>query len=68
MADNSVMVHHTASGSSWDGQKHADYIAEGDEDAPLSNLYIDRSGLVWVIAAGATNCNGKGHDWWGGGS
>lgn len=62
-----VMVHHTASPSSWDGQRDADYIATGDPAAPLANLYIDRSGLVWVIAAGATNTNGKGHDWWGGG-
>ena len=62
-----VMVHHTASPRSWDGQKDADYIATGDEDAPLSNLYLDRTGLVWVIAAGATNTNGSGHDSWGGG-
>lgn len=55
-----VMWHHTASSVSWDGQKDADYIAQGDSDAPLANLYIDRSGLVWVIAAGATNTNGKG--------
>lgn len=55
-----VMWHHTASPSSWDGQKDADYIAKGDSAAPLSNLYIDRSGTVWVLAAGATNTNGKG--------
>lgn len=55
-----VMWHHTASGKSWDGQRDADYIATGDSDAPLANLYIDRSGTVWVIAAGATNTNGKG--------
>lgn len=55
-----VMWHHTASGSGWDGQRDADYIARGDSDAPLSNLYIDRSGTVWVLAAGATNTNGKG--------
>lgn len=55
-----VMWHHTASPPSWDGQKDADYIAEGDSDAPLANLYIDRAGTVWVLAAGATNTNGKG--------
>lgn len=55
-----VMWHHTASPPSWDGQKDADYCAVGDPDAPLSNLYIDRSGNVWVLAAGATNTNGKG--------
>lgn len=55
-----VMWHHTASGASWDGQRDADYIAKGDPDAPLANLYIDRTGAVWVLAAGATNTNGKG--------
>jgi len=62
-----VMVHHTASPPSWSGQKDADYCALGDEDAPLSNLCLDQSGCVWVLAAGATNTNGKGSDWWGGG-
>lgn len=56
-----VMWHHTASPRSWDGQKDADYCAVGDPDAPLANLYIDRSGTVWVLAAGATNTNGKGN-------
>ena len=56
-----VMWHHTASPESWNGQKDADYIAEGDEDAPIANLYIDRQGVVWVIAAGGTNTNGKGY-------
>lgn len=62
-----VMVHHTASPPSWSGQKDADYCAVGDEDAPLSNLYLDQAGVVWVLAAGATNTNGKGRDVWGGG-
>lgn len=56
-----VMWHHTASPASWDGQKDADYIAENADIAPISNLYIDRSGTVWVIAAGATNTNGTGN-------
>ena len=55
-----VMWHHTASSSSWDGQRDADYIARGDPDAPLANLYVNRAGRVWVLAAGATNTNGKG--------
>ena len=62
-----VMAHHTASPPSWSGQKDADYCTVGDEDAPLSNLYLDQAGVVWVLAAGATNTNGKGHDYWGGG-
>lgn len=56
-----VMWHHTASPASWDGKKDADYCATGDTDSPLSNLYIDRSGTVWILAAGATNTNGKGN-------
>ena len=55
-----VMWHHTASPKSWDGQRDADYLAVGDDACPVSNLYIDRSGTVWVIAGGATNTNGKG--------
>lgn len=55
-----VMEHHTASNPSSDGQGDANYIATGDEDAPVANLYIQRNGTVWVIAAGATNTNGKG--------
>ena len=57
-----VMVHHTASPASADGWSDVNYIAEGDEDAPLSNLYLGRSGQVWVIAGGATNTNGSGAD------
>lgn len=56
-----VMWHHTASGASWDGQRDAAYCATGDPSAPLSNLYIQRDGTVWVLAAGATNTNGKGN-------
>lgn len=56
-----VMWHHTASPASWDGQKDADYCAVGADIAPVSNLYIDRSGTVWVLAAGATNTNGSGN-------
>lgn len=55
-----VMWHHTASPASWDGQKDADYCAIGHEDSPISNLYIDRSGAVWILAGGASNTNGKG--------
>lgn len=55
-----VMWHHTASPASWDGQKDADYCAVGHEDSPIANLYIDRSGTVWVLAGGASNTNGKG--------
>lgn len=55
-----VMWHHTASNPSSDGAGDVDYIINS-QDGPLSNLYIQRNGTVWVIAAGATNTNGKGY-------
>lgn len=62
-----VMVHHTASNPSSDGQADVNYCTYGSGDAPLCNLYVARSGECWVCAAGCTNTNGSGHDWWGGG-
>lgn len=55
-----VMVHHTASGPGSDGQADVNYCCYGSADKPLANLYLSRSGKVWVMAAGATNTNGKG--------
>lgn len=54
-----VMWHHTASDATPDSD--AAYMAEGSSDAPIANLLIARDGVVWVIAAGATNTNGKGY-------
>jgi N-acetylmuramoyl-L-alanine amidase len=53
-----VMWHHTASNT--DPANDVAYICYGNPDAPVSNLYIDRTGAVWVCAGGATNTNGKG--------
>lgn len=53
------MWHHTASRSS--PEADAAYIATGSPDAPLANLLIARDGVVWLLAAGATNTNGKGY-------
>lgn len=53
-----VMWHHTA--SSTDPTNDVNYICYGSPDAPISNLLLDRSGMVWVCAGGATNTNGKG--------
>lgn len=58
-----IIVHHTASPLRANGQRDADYIAKQDKNAPISNLYLDRQGTWWVIAAGATNTNGKGGPW-----
>lgn len=60
-----VMIHHTASNTS--PQNDVNYICYGADAAPLANLYLSREGEVWVCAGGATNTNGSGHDWWGGG-
>ena len=58
-----IVVHHTASPSSWDGKRDLDYLLSGAPAAPLANLYLDRSGTWWVLAAGATNTNGGGGPW-----
>ena len=55
-----VMVHHTGSPPSSSGEGDANYCTFGDSDAPLANLCLDRDGVWWVCAAGATNTNGKG--------
>jgi len=62
-----VMVHHTASGPSSDPAGDVAYIAAGADAAPLANLYLSRTGVVTVIAAGATNTNGSGTAPWPGG-
>ena len=58
-----IIVHHTASPASWDGERDADYIAFQCDVAPMANLYLDRSGQCWVLAAGASNTNGAGGPW-----
>lgn len=62
-----VMCHHTASNPSSDGQSDVNYMCYSSENRPIANLYLSRTGEVWVMAAGATNTNGSGHDYWGGG-
>lgn len=57
-----VMVHHTASNPGSDGQPDVDYMCYSSENRPVANLYLSRSGKVWVMAAGATNTNGQGAD------
>ena len=36
------------------------YMCHGSDDAPIGNLLLDREGVVWPIAAGAANTQGKG--------
>lgn len=53
-----VFWHHTASSTS--PANDLAYMCSGSDDAPIGNLYIDRDGVCWPIAAGASNCAGKG--------
>jgi N-acetylmuramoyl-L-alanine amidase len=53
-----VMWHHTASATSAENDCY--YMCYGSSDKPIANLLIARDGAVWVLAAGATNTNGKG--------
>lgn len=52
-----VMFHHTA--ASTPAENQAQYIITAPT-APIANVSIAPDGVVWLIAAGATNTNGKG--------
>lgn len=53
-----VMWHHTASATT--PANDAAYMCETSDSRPIANLLVARDGAVWVLAAGATNTNGKG--------
>jgi hypothetical protein len=53
-----IMWHHTASQTS--PANDASYMCHGSPDKPIANILLARNGEVWVLAAGATNTNGKG--------
>jgi hypothetical protein len=53
-----VFWHHTASSTS--PANDLSFMINGSSDAPVGNLLIDRDGVCWPIAAGASNCAGKG--------
>jgi N-acetylmuramoyl-L-alanine amidase len=55
------MWHHTASSSTASAVADVGFMLSRNNPAyPTANLYISRDGEVWVMAAGATNTNGKG--------
>jgi hypothetical protein len=54
-----VFWHHTASQTSVENDLN--YMIKTCSDKPVGNLLIDRSGIAWPIAGGASNCAGKGN-------
>ena len=60
-----VVVHHTASATS--AENDVNYMTFNADAKPIANLYIERNGVVHVMAGGPTNTNGSGEDKWGGG-
>jgi hypothetical protein len=53
-----VLWHHTASRTTPANDVY--YMVYGSPDAPVANMLIDREGVVWLTAAGASNHAGKG--------
>jgi hypothetical protein len=53
-----VFWHHTASETSIENDLA--WQCHGCDDAPVGNMTIARDGVVWPVAAGASNCAGKG--------
>ncbi len=56
-----VFWHHTASTAA--PESDLSWMIHGSDDAPIGNLLLDRGGIFWPIAAGASNCAGKGGPW-----
>jgi hypothetical protein len=56
-----VWWHHTASDTAVNND--LSWMIDGCDDAPVGNLLLDRDGCFWPIAAGASNCAGKGGPW-----
>lgn len=54
-----VFWHHTASQTSVNNDLN--YQINGCPDKPVGNLLLDRDGIFWPIAGGASNCAGKGN-------
>lgn len=53
-----VVVHHTASNTK--PQNDCAYNFDNAEYRPVGAVLLDRDGIVWIGASGATNCAGKG--------
>jgi|SRR5215510_1522451 len=55
-----VSWHHTAGARGASAQSECDYMVKSSDAKPTCNIYIARDGVIWVLAAGATNTSGKG--------
>lgn len=55
-----MMWHHDASAPNTNPRSTAEYACYNADAKPICNLQVDRTGKVWVLAAGATNTNGSG--------
>lgn len=55
-----VSWHHTAGATGASAQSECDYMVRYSDARPTCNIYVARDGVVWVLAAGATNTSGKG--------
>ena len=53
-----VVWHHTASTAA--PESDLSWMIHGSDDAPIGNVLLARDGVVWPIAAGAANTQGKG--------
>ena len=62
-----IMEHHTATGPAVSTESLIAYSNQNYQYRPLVNTIFPRDGTVHVLAAGPTNTNGSGHDYWGGG-
>ena len=56
-----VWWHHTASSAT--PANDLAWMIRNCPDAPVGNLLLDRTGCFWPVAAGASNCAGKGGPW-----
>lgn len=55
--------HHTATGPSSDGWPAVRYATFDAPAKPVANEFIDRQGVIWIAAGGATNTEGAGGPW-----
>lgn len=58
-----ISLHTTGESLLVDGKPVAFKMALESVNAPSCNLYVDRKGTWWVIAAGTSNASGRGGPW-----